>query len=174
MVFEAECKETVIGESVYVIGDISELGNWDLAQATALITSPREFPLWRSRLFHLKSVIAGEVIHFKLVIKNHNNNTHRWESCENRIFRCPSQGQVATIRASFGPNKQVSVSTSTQVPPSTTSANQLTKHYPAPHLTHTQRVFFSYTPAQVAQSLTVLSHSTNFVDKLLASHSRKQ
>eukprot|EP01054_Gregarina_sp_Poly1_P006480 Gregarina_sp_Poly_1__6479@NODE_346_length_9378_cov_211_258941_g289_i0_p1_GENE_NODE_346_length_9378_cov_211_258941_g289_i0NODE_346_length_9378_cov_211_258941_g289_i0_p1_ORF_typecomplete_len1204_score189_19PPDK_N/PF01326_19/3_9e43CBM_20/PF00686_19/1_2e17_NODE_346_length_9378_cov_211_258941_g289_i033876998 len=111
-VFECHCAETKLGESVVVTGSIQELGNWQVHTSTAMITSVKEFPLWRSRIFQLESVQPGDDIEFKFFIQRQNNapqSSIRWETCANRRFRCPKPGQLARVVARFGNDSNVAV-----------------------------------------------------------------
>ena len=44
------CHQTNLGETVRVTGNSTELGNWNPAKATGLITGPTEFPKWKTTI----------------------------------------------------------------------------------------------------------------------------
>eukprot|EP01053_Blabericola_migrator_P002864 Blabericola_migrator_1__2863@NODE_181_length_11864_cov_121_034161_g157_i0_p1_GENE_NODE_181_length_11864_cov_121_034161_g157_i0NODE_181_length_11864_cov_121_034161_g157_i0_p1_ORF_typecomplete_len1260_score178_26PPDK_N/PF01326_19/6_2e37CBM_20/PF00686_19/1_8e16CBM_20/PF00686_19/7_6e03DUF410/PF04190_13/0_093_NODE_181_length_11864_cov_121_034161_g157_i047098488 len=110
VVFECHCAETCLGESVLVTGCIRELGDWQIQSSTPMITSAKEFPLWRSKIFQLTSVEPDADIEFKFFIQRQNQAAApKWETCPNRRFRCPKPGQLARVVARFGNDSSVAV-----------------------------------------------------------------
>lgn len=83
-VFECHCADTRLKESVYLVGSSEELGSWQIDRGTALITSAKEFPLWRSCVFTFDSVKPGDEVEFKFFIGPQTVNWERvnWETCE--------------------------------------------------------------------------------------------
>lgn len=71
---------TVMGENIYIVGNIPELGNWDPDKCTEAMLNPN-YPEW----FLPVSVPAGTTIEFKF-IKKDANGTVTWESGENRVI----------------------------------------------------------------------------------------
>ena len=72
--------DTVMGENIYIVGNIPELGNWDPDKCTEAMLNPN-YPEW----FLPVSVPAGTTIEFKF-IKKDANGTVTWESGENRVI----------------------------------------------------------------------------------------
>ncbi|WP_148929260.1 alpha-amylase family glycosyl hydrolase [Paenibacillus methanolicus] len=84
---------TNLGENLYLVGSVSELGNWDAAKAIGpmfnqIITS---YPTW----YYDVSVPAGTAIQFKFIKKN--GSTVTWESGANHTFTTPTSGTGTTI-----------------------------------------------------------------------------
>lgn len=50
-------------------------------RATALITSSKDFPMWRSKVFQLESVSPGDVVEFKFMIRRQEQTSAKWEPC---------------------------------------------------------------------------------------------
>lgn len=75
---------TSLGENVYVVGSIPELGSWDPAKAPEAMMNPN-YPEW----FLPISVPKGTQFEFKF-IKKDGNGTVTWEGGSNRVFSSPS------------------------------------------------------------------------------------
>lgn len=71
---------TVYGENIYIVGNIPELGNWDVNQCTEALLNPN-YPEWYLPV----SVPAGKQIEFKFIKKDANGKV-TWESGENRVI----------------------------------------------------------------------------------------
>ena len=81
--FQVECKETQLGEEVYIVGNANELGNWNAQNSKKLSTSSNKFPLWESNPISFSSKSKLE---YKYIIKNKSNNV-KWENFDgNRII----------------------------------------------------------------------------------------
>jgi hypothetical protein len=80
--FEIECKETQLGEELFIIGNSKELGNWNVNNSQKLITDSSKFPLWESNEINFKK---KNPLEYKYIIKNSSNV--KWENFpENRIL----------------------------------------------------------------------------------------
>ena len=73
-----------MGENIYIVGNIPELGSWDPDNCTEAMLNPN-YPEW----FLPVSVPAGTQIEFKF-IKKDANGTVTWESGENRVITSSS------------------------------------------------------------------------------------
>lgn len=83
-------KSTSMGENVYVVGSLPELGNWDPNKASEAFMNPN-YPEW----FLPVSVPAGTSFEFKFIIKN-SAGVVIWEGGNNRTFTSAA-GSSATI-----------------------------------------------------------------------------
>ena len=75
---------TSLGQNVYVVGSIPELGSWDPAKAPEAMMNPN-YPEW----FLPISVPKATQLQFKF-IKKDGNGTVTWEGGSNRVFTSPS------------------------------------------------------------------------------------
>ncbi|CAL1146851.1 unnamed protein product, partial [Cladocopium goreaui] len=73
------CKETNVGDTVWVVGSVPELGSWEVKEGLQLETTADSFPLWKSPQV---PIIPGK-IQFKIVILSENGNA-RWEGTKNK------------------------------------------------------------------------------------------
>jgi alpha-amylase len=76
-----------MGQNVYVVGDISELGGWNTADAVPL--SPASYPVWSATV----SIPQSESFQYKYVVIDGSGNV-TWESGTNRTA---SSGTGATL-----------------------------------------------------------------------------
>ena len=67
--------ETNYGQSVYIIGNIEELGSWDPSKALLLYTNKEKYPIWKSTTDIVCPV--GMEIYYKYLVKDGNN--YHWE-----------------------------------------------------------------------------------------------
>ena len=74
--FQLTCQNTQFGESVFLVGNISPMGNWDTNKSIKLNTDSSKFPLWESNIIPFKSKSNLE---YKYIIKGQENNI-KWES----------------------------------------------------------------------------------------------
>jgi hypothetical protein len=82
--FKLNCKETECGDSVYLSGNVKELGCWDITKSVKLFTSQETFPLWESLEILFDSL--PQEIEYKYFIKTSNDEI-KWETfLGNRIF----------------------------------------------------------------------------------------
>ncbi|MDD3223576.1 MAG: alpha-amylase family glycosyl hydrolase [Clostridium sp.] len=79
---------TILGENVYLTGDVGELGSWDTKKAIGSMFNNvlYQYPTW----YYDVSVPAGKKINFKFIKKNGTNVT--WESGGNHTFTAPTSG----------------------------------------------------------------------------------
>ncbi len=77
------------GENIHIVGNIPELGSWDVNQSTEAMHNPN-YPVW----FLPVSVPAGTTIQFKFLRKNGGSTT--WEGGANRSFTVPADTQGST------------------------------------------------------------------------------
>lgn len=78
-------KQTAVGQNLYIVGNIDELGSWNPAKALDSMMNPNH-PQW----FLPVSVPAGAAIEFKFVMKDAAGNV-TWEGGSNRTITAPSQ-----------------------------------------------------------------------------------
>lgn len=78
-IFECFCQDTLLGDTMYVVGNIPELGNWDPFKGLPLFTSAENFPAWRSPRYPL-STLRTFPVEFKFVIITGGNRAVRWET----------------------------------------------------------------------------------------------
>lgn len=85
---------TDFGSNVYVVGNVSELGNWNPIQAVGPMFNQvvYEYPSW----YYDVSVPANERIEFKFIKKDPLGNVE-WESGINHLVRTPDEGTDTVI-----------------------------------------------------------------------------
>lgn len=71
---------TNYGENIYVVGNVPELGSWDVDNCTEALLNPN-YPEWYLPV----SVPAGTRIEFKFIKKDSNGNV-TWESGDNHVI----------------------------------------------------------------------------------------
>ncbi|PIL31197.1 hypothetical protein GSI_05895 [Ganoderma sinense ZZ0214-1] len=81
----AETATTTFGENIFVVGSISQLGNWDPASAIAL--SAASYPVWTVSV----TIPAGTSFEYKFIRKETDGSVV-WESDPNRSDTAPSSG----------------------------------------------------------------------------------
>jgi alpha-amylase len=81
---------TVLGENLFVIGNVAALSNWNTAAGLAL--SSAAYPFWRATL----NLPAGTAVEYKY-IKRNGSGAVTWESGANRTLTIPASGTV-TLR----------------------------------------------------------------------------
>ena len=86
--------ETVWGQNVYVVGSITELGDWDTDKARIL--SPNNYPEWNSIISHLP---ADTYIEWKCIKKDGADNIE-WQTGDNNKFTTTPSG-IANTYGSF-------------------------------------------------------------------------
>jgi alpha-amylase len=74
-----EYATTTTGTNVYVVGNVSALGNWDPASAVALSSSG--YPIWSGTV----TLPAGTAVEYKYIKKDSSGNV-TWESNANRTI----------------------------------------------------------------------------------------
>ncbi|OLF15477.1 carbohydrate-binding module family 20 domain-containing protein [Actinophytocola xanthii] len=78
---------TTLGQNVYVVGSVPELGSWDPARAVPLTTDQSTYPRWNGAA----SLPASTDIEYKFVIRQ-DGQPVIWETGANRTTRTPAQG----------------------------------------------------------------------------------
>jgi alpha-amylase len=79
---------TAVGDEVYIVGSIPQLGNWTAISSAHL--SGTTYPYWKGTV----TVPAGTTFQYKYVIVR-SNGTYTWESIGNRTATVPSTGCLA-------------------------------------------------------------------------------
>ena len=80
-----KCKfKTNFGSSLFVVGNLNLLGNWDINNAIALSTTPETYPLWTQK-DAFSCPVSTEII-YKYFTKD-SNGTITWEKLPNNINR---------------------------------------------------------------------------------------
>ncbi|QRV78353.1 alpha-amylase [Ceratobasidium sp. AG-Ba] len=87
-----EVADTIIGENIFVLGSISELGSW--VPENAIPMSPEAYPTWAAEL----SIPAGVTFEYKYIKKTPSGEV-TWESGPNRIYTVPLGGAVSSCDA---------------------------------------------------------------------------
>lgn len=82
---------TNMGEKIYIVGNVEEIGNWDPSKVYMPFHNPN-YPEW----FLPVSVPVNKRIEFKFIKKDENNNVV-WESGSNRVITTPSSGSIDTV-----------------------------------------------------------------------------
>ena len=87
--FVVDDAETEWGENVYLVGDVHELGNWDVDRAVGPFFNQvcYEYPTW----YYDVNVPAGRDVEFKFVKKDENGAVVH-ETGTNRTYTTPSNG----------------------------------------------------------------------------------
>ena len=75
--FQLICKNTVFGENVSLVGNQTQLGNWDTNKSIELKTDKHIFPLWESNLISFNN---NSNLEYKYIISNKNSHSVKWES----------------------------------------------------------------------------------------------
>lgn len=83
---------TSFGWEIRVVGNIKELGNWDLNKSQTLTTSKEKYPAWHSRIINLSVEAFPFSFEYKFMMFNPQTNECKWENfTENRTARCPER-----------------------------------------------------------------------------------
>nr|O30565.1 RecName: Full=Cyclomaltodextrin glucanotransferase; AltName: Full=Cyclodextrin-glycosyltransferase; Short=CGTase; Flags: Precursor [Brevibacillus brevis]AAB65420.1 cyclodextrin glycosyltransferase [Brevibacillus brevis] len=82
------------GTNVYIVGNVSELGNWDPNKAIGPMFNQvmYKYPTW----YYDISVPAGKNLEYKYIKKDHNGNV-TWQSGNNRTYTSPATGTDTVI-----------------------------------------------------------------------------
>ena len=76
--------KTSFGSSLYVVGNLKLLGDWNLNNAIALSTTPETYPVWTQK--NAFSCPVGTEIIYKYFVKDNNGNI-TWEKLPNNANR---------------------------------------------------------------------------------------
>ncbi|MFD2670499.1 carbohydrate-binding module family 20 domain-containing protein [Marinicrinis sediminis] len=89
--FNIQNATTTWGQNVYLVGNTSELGNWNTAQALGP-GSTTNYPTWTFTV----DLPAGQAIEFKAIKKDANNNV-QWQSGGNRTYTVSASNPVVNV-----------------------------------------------------------------------------
>ncbi|KIY61881.1 carbohydrate-binding module family 20 protein [Cylindrobasidium torrendii FP15055 ss-10] len=89
-----ETATTSLGQNIYLVGSISQLGSW--APASAIALSSANYPVWSATV----SIPAGTTFTYKFLRKE-SNGSWVWESDPNRSGTVNSSGSTQTITTSW-------------------------------------------------------------------------
>lgn len=71
-----ECSGTQLGESIFILGSIPLLGDWNVEECIEMETNPRIYPKWTTKLI----VPAGTTFEYKYLVANsQGREIIRWE-----------------------------------------------------------------------------------------------
>ncbi|NOX22802.1 MAG: DUF5110 domain-containing protein [Actinobacteria bacterium] len=90
---------TTSGQSVYVIGNIPQLGEWNAASAVKL--DPTSYPTWTGTISVLQPNAAVEWKCIKRQEANYPDTVDEWESGANNTFTSPASGNGGTTTGGF-------------------------------------------------------------------------
>ncbi|WGL61256.1 glycoside hydrolase family 31 protein [Pigmentibacter sp. JX0631] len=88
--------QTNIGESIYIVGNIPELGNWNIENAIKL--NPVDYPNWNVYLPNIPSNTKN--IEWKCV-KKKDNKILQWQQGTNNSFQSTDKGYGGSLTANF-------------------------------------------------------------------------
>jgi len=78
---------TVMGQNVYVVGNIAALGGWNTG--SAILLSSAGYPIWSKTV----TLPANTAVEYKYIKKDGSGNVI-WESGANRVFTTPASGSL--------------------------------------------------------------------------------
>lgn len=90
---------TVPGQSVYVVGNVPQLGNWSPASAVKL--TPSAYPTWTGTISNLP---PNTTIEWKCIKRNDSNypdTADQWQGGSNNSFSTPGSGSAGTTSGGF-------------------------------------------------------------------------
>lgn len=87
--FSCQNGQTVVGQDVYVVGSIPELGSWDTSQAVKL--DPVGYPTWTD---WIDALPRDTWVEWKCIKKQ--NGTVEWQPGGNNAFTTPPSGSTTT------------------------------------------------------------------------------
>jgi len=74
---EKDENKTKHGENIYIVGDVGELGNWDVNKSIGLTTNKEKFPKWESDIIQFNAKYTN--FQYKY-IKRKNDGNVQWEN----------------------------------------------------------------------------------------------
>ncbi|TAA47438.1 carbohydrate-binding module family 20 domain-containing protein [Corallincola spongiicola] len=80
---------TQMGQNVYAVGNVAELGNWDPSKAFKL--EPTDYPTWRASL---AGFAPNQAIEWKCIKRD--LGAVEWQGGSNNVLTTPASGSVAT------------------------------------------------------------------------------
>ncbi|KAK0244972.1 glycoside hydrolase [Armillaria nabsnona] len=90
----SETATTTFGENIFVVGSISQLGNW--APVSSIALSANDYPVWEATV----SIPAGTIFQYKFIRKETDGSVV-WESDPNRQATVISSGTTQTISTTW-------------------------------------------------------------------------
>jgi alpha-amylase len=87
---------TTLGQNVYVVGSVPQLGSWNPANAVPLTTGSATYPRWNGGA----SLPASTDVEYKFVIRQ-DGQPVIWETGANRTTRTPAQGSYTVDGGGF-------------------------------------------------------------------------
>jgi glycosidase len=89
--------ETIVGQNIYVVGNVFELGSWDTNKAKGAMFNQVifQYPSW----YYDVNVPAGTRLEYKFIKKDAQGNVI-WEGGSNHVFNTPTDGP-ATIEVNW-------------------------------------------------------------------------
>jgi chitodextrinase len=82
-----ETASTVVGQNIYIVGNIAALGSWNTG--SAILLSSANYPTWSVTL----SLPGSTALEYKYIKKDGSGNV-TWESGSNRLYTTPASGSV--------------------------------------------------------------------------------
>jgi len=86
----SETATTTLGENIFVVGSVPQLGNWDPSNAIPL--DPVHYPVWGATVY----LPPNTVFQYKFIRKEKNGNIV-WESDPNREDTTPASGVQSVV-----------------------------------------------------------------------------
>ena len=112
--FQIKCSETAWEQSLYLVGEVSSLGGWNITKAIKMITDVNTFPVWTSNKIDLIPELME--LKYKYVILNKTGKVIKWEEFPgNRIvpfdkldveFDTEEISEIQIIDVVFGKNHE--------------------------------------------------------------------
>lgn len=90
---------TTSGESVYVVGNVPQLGNWSPASAVKL--DPTSYPAWTGTISNLPPSTSIEWKCIKRQEANYPNTVDAWQPGANSAFTTPATGPAGSTSGGF-------------------------------------------------------------------------
>ncbi|MBZ9691920.1 phospholipase D-like domain-containing protein [Clostridium sp. M14] len=97
VLFHANCSSTQPGDKVVVVGNVPELGDWNVENGLVMSTSDDLFPDW----FVKADIDPGVSIEYKYVILRENGDAE-WEDGLNRNLNIPDTARASEISGTYG------------------------------------------------------------------------
>lgn len=91
--------ETVVGQAVFVVGNIPELGSWDESKAKRLV--PVRYNFWKRWAVVVDDLPANTRIEWKCVKRAEGGGNPVFEGGENHVLQTPAAGYAGTGRGGF-------------------------------------------------------------------------
>jgi len=82
----SETATTTLGENIFVVGSVPQLGNWDPSDAIPL--DAVHYPVWGATVY----LPPNKSFQYKFIRKTSNGNVVAWESDPNREYTTPASG----------------------------------------------------------------------------------